>query len=336
MGTGKPSIISPGQQLEDDLYTYLRCIFVPEVLGLSATRSAVYHKKKYFSAARGSAIEFDASIELTLKDAESPFLIWLWECKDYNREVGVEDVEEFDSKIRQIGEHNTKGTVVTRQGFRKSAIEFAKSRGIGLARLFAAEQLHIILHSVVDVHVPSSASAAREAMTLTPTDASCYSIGGLTLTGDWFVRENLPAPNEHLPPLNRGLLEYISRELEQVVPTNEASRCDKCMTFRPSKYLRSELEVQTRGGKTCCLNKSYAVCDSCLTKVRWAVHATRTLTFAAAAGLLLLPPLAAVHWIPGQTGMPLLSGTLFALMNGFAFQCGHSDSVPWKAASVVV
>ncbi|MBA7661617.1 hypothetical protein ES703_69637 [subsurface metagenome] len=57
----------------------------------------------------------------------------LVECKCYNHAVGVDDVEEFFSKLDDIGAH--KGIMVTRVGYQDGAIKTARGRGIALALL---------------------------------------------------------------------------------------------------------------------------------------------------------------------------------------------------------
>ena len=60
--------------------------------------------------------------------------IWIIECKDYpDRRVGVDEVEEFSSKLGQVAAH--KGTIVTRKGFQSGAISLATSYKIGLMTL---------------------------------------------------------------------------------------------------------------------------------------------------------------------------------------------------------
>jgi hypothetical protein len=103
-------------------------------LALRPSSSKVHHGKGYFSKDRGKEIIFDVAIEVFASGATVPSLIWLWECKDYaTRNVEVGEIEEFWTKIGQVGAH--KGTLVTRIGIDQGAVEFAKSKGIGLARL---------------------------------------------------------------------------------------------------------------------------------------------------------------------------------------------------------
>jgi hypothetical protein len=95
----------------------------------------VYRKKKYYSKDRDNEIIFDVVVE-AFTGSDLPSLIWIWECKDYpRRKVSVDEIEEFVSKLQQIGIGSVKGTVVTRIGFEAGAVTYAKSQRIGLAVL---------------------------------------------------------------------------------------------------------------------------------------------------------------------------------------------------------
>lgn len=104
-------------------------------LGLSPKDTKVYHRKAYYSQDRGGSIKTDVSLEVTRPGANDPFLIWVWECKDYTHSVPVDDIEEFHSKLEQVGVHRTRGTVACRYEFQTGAVNFAKSKAIGLARV---------------------------------------------------------------------------------------------------------------------------------------------------------------------------------------------------------
>ena len=62
-------------------------------------------------------------------------LLTLIECKNYQSPVPVSDIEEFDSKIKQISDHNTKGILITNNSFQSGASTFAKSTGMGLVKV---------------------------------------------------------------------------------------------------------------------------------------------------------------------------------------------------------
>jgi len=95
-------------------------------------KSKVYLYKKYYSLDRQDYITVDIAIEKYVED--KLFGIIIIECKDYKNSLSVDDVEEFHSKLQQIGADNTKGVIVTSNGmFQKSAIRYAISKGISLA-----------------------------------------------------------------------------------------------------------------------------------------------------------------------------------------------------------
>jgi len=60
-------------------------------------------------------------------------LLCVVECKCYSNSVSANEVEEFHSKLDDIGAH--KGIMVTTVGFQDGAVKVAKGRGIALALL---------------------------------------------------------------------------------------------------------------------------------------------------------------------------------------------------------
>lgn len=94
----------------------------------------IFFHKKYFSKDRNDYIETDISVEIKIQNIL--FLIVVIECKDYKTSLDVSEIEEFHSKLQQIGEDNTKGIIVTSNGkFKRAAISFSQSKGITLAKL---------------------------------------------------------------------------------------------------------------------------------------------------------------------------------------------------------
>ena len=102
--------------------------------GLDPKATSVKRKPKYHSRDRKRDITFDASVEVSRPNEEDPFFYWVIECKHYNKNVPVDDAEEFHSKLQQIGGGNSKGTIVTKTGFATGTIAFCRSKGIGLWR----------------------------------------------------------------------------------------------------------------------------------------------------------------------------------------------------------
>jgi hypothetical protein len=149
----KVSMMLCGKEFEIEVKNALERVLSAGELGLEPSHAKIHHRKGYCSRDRGKKIIIDISIELFPKDAQTPVLIWVWECKDYNRLVPVDDVEEFHSKLEQIGADNTKGTIITRNGFQRSAFQYAQAKGIGLCRLFPSDELlWILYHHPLKVH----------------------------------------------------------------------------------------------------------------------------------------------------------------------------------------
>lgn len=103
--------------------------------------SKIFWKKAYYSEKRKSNITFDITIETFIPGAERYSLLTIIECKNLNHKVSVDDVEEFNSKISQIGEHNTKGIMIAANTFQEGAYQYGKSQGVGMARLTTSDKL---------------------------------------------------------------------------------------------------------------------------------------------------------------------------------------------------
>jgi len=124
-----------GEALEREVKRRLEYEISQGDLGINPQLTKVFLHKGYWSRSREKPITMDVSVELYRRGATEPYLVWIWECKDYQHRVPVDDVEEFHTKLEQIGLHKTKGTVVSRNGFQESAVKVAEAYGIGLARI---------------------------------------------------------------------------------------------------------------------------------------------------------------------------------------------------------
>lgn len=126
---------SRGDIFETRTFDLLRMLLENDEFYVSNKRSKIFRKKAYYSEKRKSEIIFDIAIETYLTNSSNYSLLTLIECKNYQSPVPVNDIEEFDSKIRQISEHNTKGILIANSSFQSGAHSFAQSTGIGLARV---------------------------------------------------------------------------------------------------------------------------------------------------------------------------------------------------------
>ncbi len=133
-----------GDAFENRAYAALAGELQTERLCVSPKSAKIFRKKAYHSRDRGASIIADISIEVFLPTRERPSLVWVFECKDYRGSVPVDDVEEFHAKLQQIGEDNTKGTFVTSGAFQRSALNYARSKAIGVIRLLPDDQVQVL------------------------------------------------------------------------------------------------------------------------------------------------------------------------------------------------
>lgn len=140
-----------GESLENDVYNAISNLVSTNQFLLSEPNVRVHRKKKYYSKDREAYIVCDIVVEKYLASPDDlqayPALKVIIECKDYAGSIPVDDVEEFHAKLQQIGADNTKGIMITRDGtFQKSALSYAKTKGIAVARLLPNDQVSYILH----------------------------------------------------------------------------------------------------------------------------------------------------------------------------------------------
>ena len=140
-----------GTEFENEVYDLIVAITNKNKFMVSNPNVRIKRKPRYYSKDREAEIEFDVSVEKYLVDPDEnkdikPSIIIVIECKDYLKGIPVDDMEEFHAKLQQIGADSTKGMVITKNGFfQKSALLYAKSKGIALARMIPDDQIQYIL-----------------------------------------------------------------------------------------------------------------------------------------------------------------------------------------------
>ena len=97
--------------------------------------ATIYRDRTYTGRLSGRDIKMEVSFEAQLLGAR---ILGLVECKSYKSRVEVSDVEEFHSKVDDIGAH--KGIMFTTVGYEAGALKVAKGRGIGLFILRAGQE----------------------------------------------------------------------------------------------------------------------------------------------------------------------------------------------------
>ena len=151
--TDTPTIHNTGKAFENTVYQLTKRLVEEGSFLVSQPNAVVEKGKKYYSRDREAYIQTDVSIEkyFSTQDEISPGLIIIIECKDYKDKVTIDDVEEFHAKLQQIGADNTKGILISRDGkYQKSAINYAKAKGITLAKLDLEDGFSLGIGSAVE------------------------------------------------------------------------------------------------------------------------------------------------------------------------------------------
>ena len=143
-----------GALFEEEVYNIISEIVKENRFMVSFPNVRILRKPRYYSKDRDAEIEFDISVEKYLGNPDEnenmrPSIIIIIECKDYSSSIPIDDVEEFHAKLQQIGADNTKGMIITKTGdFQRSALTYAKSKGIALASIFPPPQVRYVLYSM--------------------------------------------------------------------------------------------------------------------------------------------------------------------------------------------
>lgn len=123
--------------------------FTQRVIDSFVDADVVVHRQRRYTG-RISQREIKVDVSFNYKIAAGANVLFLVECKCYNHRVPVDDIEEFHSKIDDIGAH--KGIIVTTVGFQEGAVKTAQGRGIALALLTADHQPGELVYVVNTAH----------------------------------------------------------------------------------------------------------------------------------------------------------------------------------------
>ena len=119
--------------------------FTQGVINLLVDANVDVHRQQAYTG-RISKRDIKVDVSFNYSIAEGANVLFIVECKCYGDRVPVDEVEEFHSKIDDIGAH--KGIMVTTVGFQDGAVKTAKGRGIALALLTAEPQTGELVYVV--------------------------------------------------------------------------------------------------------------------------------------------------------------------------------------------
>ncbi|WPP48570.1 hypothetical protein [Catalinimonas niigatensis] len=137
-----------GDQFETKSLEIIKRVIEEEQLGHLGKHLRIYTKKEkgYYSATRQKDIYFDLTIEVWPPGASRYVLIYIIECKNYNKRVPVDDTEEFCYKIQQVSGVNVKGIFISNAPLQQSAFNVADSVGMMVIQGESSDNYKLILH----------------------------------------------------------------------------------------------------------------------------------------------------------------------------------------------
>ncbi|WP_340620769.1 restriction endonuclease [Xenorhabdus siamensis] len=108
-----------GNKFENEVFLLIQEYVNSGNTWLNPNLCTFHQKKPYSSKERESNIIVDISIECFIKGKEKYSQLVIIECKNYSSSIPVDDIEEFNSKMRQIVGSNVKGMFFSNSEYQK-------------------------------------------------------------------------------------------------------------------------------------------------------------------------------------------------------------------------
>lgn len=133
-----------GDAFEKRVYDILQEMLEQNIFPANCQCSRIFHKHKLCSRETNKEIIFDIVIETFMPGSDYLSMIYVIECKDYKRPVGVERIRNLAHQMEEVGAH--KGFIFSTSGFQSSTYDIAKTRHIGLIRVAENNAVDWILY----------------------------------------------------------------------------------------------------------------------------------------------------------------------------------------------
>ncbi|WP_057938840.1 ImmA/IrrE family metallo-endopeptidase [Algoriphagus resistens] len=135
-----------GDKFESKSLDIIKKMIEEEQLGHLTEHIKIFRKKEYYSSLRKKNIKFDLTIEVWPPGANRYVLLYIIECKDYDKRVPVSKIEDFHSKILQVAGVNVKGVFISNSPLQEGGFNIAESTGMMVIEAESSEDYKIILH----------------------------------------------------------------------------------------------------------------------------------------------------------------------------------------------
>lgn len=144
--TTKVNTTEIGDNFESKSLNIIKKVIEEEQLGHLAKHLKIFSKKRYYSNLRKKNIKFDLTIEVWPPGANRYVIIYIIECKDYDKRVPVDDIEEFHHKIQQVSGVNVKGIFISNSPLQEGGFNIAESVGMMVIQGESSDDFKIVLH----------------------------------------------------------------------------------------------------------------------------------------------------------------------------------------------
>jgi Zn-dependent peptidase ImmA (M78 family) len=142
----KLNTVEIGDKFELKSLGIIKKMIEEEQLGHLTEHIRIFQKKEYFSSLRKKNIKFDLTIEVWPPGANRYVLLYIIECKDFDKRVPVNKIEDFHSKILQVAGVNVKGIFISNSPLQEGGFNLAESTGMMVIEGESCEDYKIILH----------------------------------------------------------------------------------------------------------------------------------------------------------------------------------------------
>lgn len=125
------SNVQVGNEFEDSSLEIIKNALEKGSLGLPKDQVKICTKKKYpCRNPELGEVEFDITIEVWPPNAKSYVQIYVFECKNYNKNLPKDQIQKFTSDLIEVFGFNVKAVIVSANKLGSGAMAFAKSKRI--------------------------------------------------------------------------------------------------------------------------------------------------------------------------------------------------------------
>ena len=245
--TNKKNTVEIGDNFEYKSLSIIRRVIDDGQLGHLSNHIKIFHRKGYYSELRKKDIVFDLTIEVWPPGATRYVLLYIIECKDYEKRVPVSKIEDFHSKIQQVAGVNVKGIFISNSPLQEGGFNIAESTGMMVIQGESSDDFKIIMHRKAESSeirkIPFIVGTANKINFDSSTEHLEQMLDRQILNAFQLISDDLRISYN---------LDYLSKENIESIANTELNKIDPRTlshgyTFNPEKlieYISNEYGIQ--------------------------------------------------------------------------------------------